>query len=540
MNFLGPSLPWAEQGVLVASATPTDVSFDAANEQLWVGCNDGTLASYRFPDLQVSQSADVARPQAQARLVSLTPSTAQVNSATRVCTKAATDDAEWSAVSGDIRISPVCGASGTFVTTGVGLRVYDAGGVLDAEVLVSALEATGAVAPGVSSAFGGRPFRAVLPIDAETADSLGQAVGATTQRVLVGGGLGAVLLLDSSRFFSSSGSGSVGRVRKEHVRAIASFPVAHAIDVLALSSSGAGESGGGPPGGVRALVAACRESGVVTLFDGQLRSPRPLHSFTPHAGGLASVTPLRSLLLTAGLTTAAAPGGSGDRLADQCVRVFDLRMLRPGAAVSVRPGLSSHRAAGPSFVSALPEDVSAQLTGAAVSPPLALFGTTDGRFFTCDVLAGSSALAPLATVDAATSAAQRTALLGETDYTLAGTPPPRVRITAAALAPSGLALLAADACGLVHVFAPSPLVPVSAAWGGGVRPTPLPAAVRIHAPEVRRRMERRVAVCACVPSIPALPSRPRSPGCPRQLRRGPPTLPPPPPLLLCLRTPLLH
>lgn len=488
MNFLGSSLPWAEQGVLVASATPTDVSFDATNEQLWVGCNDGTLASYRFPDLQVSQSANTDHPRAQARIVSLTPSSLQVNSATRVCTKAAADDAEWSAVSGEIRIAPVCGASGTFVTTGVGLRVYDAGGVLDAEVLVSALEATGAVAPGVSSGFGGRPFRAVLPIDAETADSLGQAVGATTQRVLVGGGLGAVLLLDSSRFFSSSTSGgSAGRVRQEHVRAIASFPVSHAVDVLALSSSGAGESGGGggPPGGVRALVAACRESGVVTLFDGQLRSPRPLHSFTPHPGGLASVTPLRSLLLTAGLTTAAAPGGSGDRLADQCVRVFDLRMLRPGAAVSVRPGLASHRAAGPSFVSALPEDVSAQLTGAAVSPPLALFGTTDGRFFTCDVLAGSSALAPLATVDAATSAAQRTALLGEADYALAGTPPPRVRITAAALAPSGLALLAADACGLVHVFAPSPLVPVSAAWGGGARPTPLPAPVRIHAPEVR-------------------------------------------------------
>lgn len=51
--MLSSSPPWTEQGVILASGTPTGVAFDAAVEQLWIGCNDGTLASYHFPDLQV-------------------------------------------------------------------------------------------------------------------------------------------------------------------------------------------------------------------------------------------------------------------------------------------------------------------------------------------------------------------------------------------------------------------------------------------------------------------------------------------------------
>jgi hypothetical protein len=86
-----------------------------------------------------------------------------------------------------------------------------------------------------------------------------------------------------------------------------------------------------------------------------------------------------------------------------------------------------------------------------------LVGTSDGRFYATDPFA-DGVVTPFAAIDPAVTAMQRAAARGES---FVPGMPDRLQLTVASLSPSGMAIVAGDTDGMVHVVAPLPHVHVS-------------------------------------------------------------------------------
>ena len=256
----GP-LPWTQQGFFIPSGKATSASFDEQQERLWVGGDDGFLSSVTLPDLQLY-------------------------SATRTCYLGDDDSVEWSVARGSAHVDVTACASGVAVANGLGLRLYDRGGLLDAEVPATAFEP---LMPGAAH-FGGRPPAVHFAMPIDTHDG---ATGApTTLRLVVGGTMDAVHLIDADRLFSgasvfSAGSSAHarlmaagasgfrsgttvthgGKAPTPRMRSIACFPVRHAVTAAVLAEG-------------RALAVASGETGKQNLR----LVPLPRQAASPHVG----------------------------------------------------------------------------------------------------------------------------------------------------------------------------------------------------------------------------------------------------------------
>jgi hypothetical protein len=147
-----------------------------------------------------------------------------------------------------------CPCSGVCVATGPSLRLYSRGGLLEADVPYTALlDATASASSAAAAPSRSAPahaIRAVLPL--ESYDMLGLAA---TPRIVVGGNLGALQLIDASRMWGGGAGGGygAGRAVKSAVRSVASFRVSHSVGHLSMVEG-------------RALAAGSRDTGEVTLF----------------------------------------------------------------------------------------------------------------------------------------------------------------------------------------------------------------------------------------------------------------------------------
>jgi hypothetical protein len=423
------------------------LSFDPLEERLWLADGDGYLASYALPDCSPYCSV-------------------------RSCWGTTYDDADWGITSlPRIALRPVACASGVALAIGCALRLYSRGGVLEADVHVSALErVSGAVAvvvappaaPGGAPGGGGAPLRSspaglnvVLPID--SADPRGGAP--SSGKMIVGGKLasGCLHLLDSARLWAPgaarvvhSGGGAVfaagggaggggGGGGASTVRVLQSFSVGHSVGVAALGGGdGGGGGGGGAAGRGGVLAAASGDGPELSLFDGALRTPAPVCKLYAHPGGTFSLDAGRNTLATAGYSNALPAGGGGGYAgppgaatppAEAAVRLFDIRMNRQYSTLSVP---AAGRWGGPLGVRLLPPPPGAPPYAA---PQLAVL-TQDGRLFSADTRA-DRLFTPRGAIAHAASGGDG-----------------RLRLHAAALAPSGAAWAATDGEGVVHVLAP--------------------------------------------------------------------------------------
>ena len=423
---------WGEVGCLYhASGTPashgvaptqpvTGLSFDPVEERLWLTDSEGFLASYVLSDCAPYSS-------------------------TRVCWPATHDDPAW-AITALPRssIRPVVGASGVIMPVGSALRLYGRGGVLEADVHVAALEraAPGGGGGGAGSSASG--LSVALALDAPDTRGVG---GYASGKILVGGRLASnnLHLIDASRLWTGgAGAARVFRTSEASrysqtpsVRVLQSLSVGHAVGAL-VASGGDGAGRGG------IVVAASGDTPDLTLFDGALRSPTPTGRLAgAHPGGTLAIDATRHLVVTAGWS-----GGGGAPVADASVRIFDVRM---GRSLSTLMVPSAGRWGGPLSVRFLPVPLSANGTPLFESPQMSIM-TADGRHFVADPRSDRR-LTEAGGVDASLSALRKASLRGETFVPTGENA--RVRIVAAALAPSGTAWAVADADGLVHVLSPA-------------------------------------------------------------------------------------
>ena len=418
------SSAWGEVGCIYHSsgapashgAAPSQpvsgLSFDPLEERLWLTDSDGFLASYVLSDCSPYSS-------------------------TRVCWPATHDDPSWAITSlPRSAIRPVVGASGIIVPVGSAMRLYGRGGVLEADVHVAALER------GTSSSSSG--LSVALALDAPDTRGTG---GYASGKILVGGRLASnsLHLIDASRLWTG-GTGAARVFRTSDVprfsttpsvRVLQSLSVGHSVGAL-VASGGDGAGRGG------LVVAASGDTPDLTLFDGALRTPTPTGRLAgAHPGGTIAIDATRHLVVTAGWSS-----GGGAPVADASVRIFDVRM---GRSLSTLMVPSAGRWGGPLSVRFLPVPVTANGSPLYESPQMSIM-TADGRHFTADPRTDRR-LTEAGGVDASLSALRKASLRGES-YVPTGESA-RVRIVAAALAPSGTAWAVADADGLVHVLAPA-------------------------------------------------------------------------------------
>lgn len=333
--------------------------------------------------------------------------------------------------------------SAVIVPVGTGLRLYDRGGVLQADIPAAAFERPS----GVPVEDAGSVLTSLA------IDSYDQSGGLSTGRLLAAGRMPAVHLLDATRLTSPAahhhghGHGPLhgGKAIRNAVRSINMMPVNHSVSSL-CSAEG------------RVLVAASGDGPDITLFDGSLRAQAPVGRLASHAGGTVCVDATRHYIITCGNLT---PGESGPSLGarqpgipvlraqcDPVIRIFDVRMQRQFNAITVP---SVGKGGGPIFVKFLPEPEGTLFHDAL---PTLLVGTSDGRLFTCEPQ-NDRLLSLFSVLDPQIASMHRSNLRGESYV-----PTPdnsRLRIASWSLSPSGSASAAADHEGFVHIMAPVPL-----------------------------------------------------------------------------------
>jgi hypothetical protein len=422
-----------QMGYIITPAAVTGVSYDPLEERLWTGRADGYLTSYTVPHLQTYSS-------------------------TKVLSHGDADSAEWSVVKQVPNISPIVSASGVVVPSKVSLKFFDRGGFLNSTISAQELSSyVSTSGPKTDASTLQPPFvYSASPMDGY--DSFGNAI---TQRLLVGGSFGHLLLLDSSRVWSSSSAGTGaaslggGNAQRRIHRALSSFQLSHDAHVIVPSSEGS-----------RALAVASKDSGKVTFFDPALRSPSPIGSWAPHSGGISSIDINRAYVLTSGfLSPAGTPAGApaSKQMYDPFLKLFDLRMMRAAAPLSVPGNPNAVRAAGPMYVKFVPDAAKAYFDPAASTPgvtsSVALVGTASGRLFSVDP-ARDAVFSLFYSLDTDSTATER-GLVRAASSTSAAFNTSFVNVTSVALAPSGASISVGDSDGFLYSLSANPTAATS-------------------------------------------------------------------------------
>lgn len=466
-----------------ATGSISGVSFDALEERLWITDSEGYISSHSLP-------------------VSTPPLSAFTSS--RACITADHNNSAWGITNmSKFSLMPSTSASGICVPIGCALRLYSREGSLTADIPVSTLKnssqsnVVSVNAPNLSSLNENKRDEKSPQTDESILCSLGidtneldPSIGSysadrpwRTSKILVGGRLPSLYVLDSTKLFSSrdlvqSGKGvgspssysvtlhggggfdSISPLRtlqKQPIRILATLQVDHPVMHLCHSEN-------------RSIIAANGEGPQVSLFDGLFRSSASTGSLSScHAGGITSIDSSHTLIATCGNTSGSSKslysqsqatsvkGKGGSRegsFIDPIVKIYDNRMsgrVVNSFTVPIGNGLIG---SGPIFVKFMPH---AQEVIYSASPPL-LIGTSDGRFFVAQDASSTRRIDPLAQVDLSVSAMLRNEEHISRD-------PNHPQITCITLASSGLAIAAGDADGTCHLI--SPMTGSTSRLGGG-------------------------------------------------------------------------
>jgi hypothetical protein len=464
------------------SGSISGVSFDVFEERLWYTDTEGYLSS---------QSLPVSTPP----LAALT--------STRSCIPADHNNVAWGITNiNKLSLRPSSCASGTATPIGCALRLYSREGLLTADIPVSSLKNSfQSSLSSVSSPIANNREEDKSPqTDESILCSLGidtnehdPSIGSfnvdqswRTSKLLVGGRLPSLYVLDSTKLFSqrdqvyagkSAGIGSPGAfssslsdvyngegnesiwplraLQKQPVRILTTLQMSHPVMHLCYSEN-------------RSILAANGEGPHVSLFDGLFRSTAPTGSLSScHAGGIRSIDSSHYLIVTCGNTSinsngsirntsttsyshtqamhAKGKGGFKEGVViDPLVKIYDSRMIGRvvnSFSVPIGNGLIG---SGPIYVKFMP-NVQEVIYNASSS---LLIGTSDGRFFVLQDASSNRRLDPLAQIDLSTSAMLRDEnLISRDDSNYP-------RITCITLSSSGLAIAAGDAEGTCHVISP--------------------------------------------------------------------------------------
>ena len=385
------------------------------------------------------------------------------------------------------------------VPCGTNLRLYSRGGILQADIPVQALTNQSTTSPSSTAASTtsttptttNESILCALALDSHDRShhhSSNSSSELTTSRVIIGGKMSALHLLDTTRLWNpiqissshhrSSTTATINTIANSnitngtsifhnrtvhnHIKSLNIVPTTHPITHLSHGEN-------------RVLITANGDGPEITLYDGALRGSASIGKLTGHTGGTLSMDCTRNMIVTVGHSSPGESAGPslGTRntpstnpsaynnpnsttnraILDATLRIYDVRMLRQITSITVPSAGGKSGAGGPVYVKFFPHQANSAIFH-DTSPPLVV-ATADGRMFTCEP-DRDRFLQSIGAIDPTYAAMQRASMRGT-----AFVPTPdtmRLRTPAWCLAPSGNALAAVDTEGFVYLTAPTPLV----------------------------------------------------------------------------------